>query len=97
MLDKVREAVGELVEAESAAHRAEELGDLLFVLVNIGRKTGIEVEAALRSANDKFRRRFRHVELAAAAQGRALRDMTFEELDALWDAAKAAERWEAPS
>jgi tetrapyrrole methylase family protein/MazG family protein len=95
VLEKVREEVGELVEAEEAGHRAEELGDLLFVLVNVGRKTGIEVEAALRSANDKFRRRFRHVELAAAARGVALRDMTFEELDALWDAAKAAERGEA--
>ena len=94
VLDKVREEAGELVEAESAADRAEELGDLLFVLVNVGRKTGIEVEAALRSANDKFRRRFRHVELAAAARGVALRDMTFEELDALWDAAKAHERGE---
>jgi len=94
VLDKVREEVGELVEAESAAHRAEELGDLLFVLVNVGRKTGIEVEAALRSANDKFRRRFRHVELAAATRGTALRDMSFEELDALWDAAKAFERGE---
>ncbi len=95
VLDKVREEVGELVEAEDADHRAEELGDLLFVLVNVGRKTGIEVEAALRAANDKFRRRFRHVELAAAAQGTALRDMTFEQLDALWDAAKADERREA--
>jgi len=57
-------------------------------------KTGIEVEAALRGANDKFRRRFRHVELGAAARGTALRDMTFEELDALWDAAKADERRE---
>ncbi|MHB8959123.1 MAG: nucleoside triphosphate pyrophosphohydrolase [Candidatus Limnocylindrales bacterium] len=95
VLDKVREEVGELVEAEGHDHRTEELGDLLFVLVNVGRKTGIEVEAALRSANDKFRRRFRHVELAAAAQGTALRDMTFEQLDALWDAAKADERREA--
>ena len=95
VLDKVREEVGELVEAEDHDHRAEELGDLLFVLVNVGRKTGIEVEGALRSANDKFRRRFRHVELAAAAQGTALRDMTFEQLDALWDAAKAHERREA--
>ena len=95
VLDKVREEVGELVEAEDDDHRAEELGDLLFVLVNVGRKTGIEVEGALRSANDKFRRRFRHVELAAAAQGTALRDMTFEQLDALWDAAKAHERREA--
>jgi tetrapyrrole methylase family protein / MazG family protein len=95
VLDKVREEVGELVEAESAAHRAEELGDLLFVLVNVGRRTGVEVEAALRGANEKFRRRFRHVELAAAARGVALRDLSFEELDALWDAAKADERREA--
>jgi tetrapyrrole methylase family protein/MazG family protein len=97
VLDKVREEVGELVTAERADHRAEELGDLLFVLVNVGRKTGIEVESALRSANDKFRRRFRHVEQDAAARGVALRDLTFEELDALWDAAKAAERREATS
>jgi len=95
VLDKVHEEVGELVAADNDAHRAEELGDLLFVLVNVGRKTGIEVEAAVRAANEKFRRRFRHVELAAAARGVALRDMTFEELDALWDAAKAAERGEA--
>ena len=95
VLDKVREEVGELVEAETAEHRAEELGDLLFVLVNVGRKTGIEVEAALRSANDKFRRRFRHVERSAAASGVALRDLPFEQLDALWDAAKADERREA--
>ena len=94
VLAKVREEIDELVEAESPAHRAEELGDLLFVLVNVGRKTGLEAEAALRGANDKFRRRFRHVELAAAAKGTALRDMTFEQLDALWDAAKAAERGE---
>jgi len=95
VLDKVREEAGELVAAETPDHRAEELGDLLFVLVNVGRKTGVEVEAALRAANDKFRRRFRHVEGAAAARGVALRDLSFEELDALWDAAKAAERGEA--
>jgi MazG family protein len=95
VLDKVREEVGELVEAEDAAHRAEELGDLLFVLVNVGRKSGIEVEGALRAANEKFRRRFRRVEQAAAARQVALRDLSFEELDALWDAAKADERREA--
>jgi tetrapyrrole methylase family protein/MazG family protein len=95
VLDKVHEEVVELVEAPDQAHRAEELGDLLFVLVNVGRKTGIEVEGALRAANEKFRRRFRHVELAAAARGVALRELSFEELDALWDAAKAFERGEA--
>jgi tetrapyrrole methylase family protein/MazG family protein len=95
VLDKVREEVDELVAAEDSAARAEELGDLLFVLVNVGRKSGVEVEAALRAANEKFRRRFRHVETSAAASGVALRDLSFEELDALWDAAKADERREA--
>ncbi|HEY4189703.1 MAG TPA: nucleoside triphosphate pyrophosphohydrolase [Candidatus Limnocylindrales bacterium] len=95
VLDKVSEEVGELVEAETDAHRAEELGDLLFVLVNVGRKTGIEVEGALRAANEKFRRRFGYVERAAATDDVALRDLSFEQLDALWDAAKAAEREEA--
>ena len=95
VLDKVHEEVLELVEAPDAAARAEELGDLLFVLVNVGRWTGVEAEGALRAANEKFRRRFRHVELGAAARGVALRDLSFEELDALWDAAKAFERGEA--
>jgi MazG family protein len=95
VLDKVREEAGELVAADDPAHRAEELGDLLFVLVNVGRKSGIETEAALRSANEKFRRRFRHVERASAGRGVALRDLSFDELDALWNAAKAEERGEA--
>lgn len=95
VLDKVREEVAELAAADGPAERAEELGDLLFVLVNVGRRSGVEVEAALRAANDKFRRRFRHVEQAAASRGVALRDLSFDELDALWDAAKAAERGEA--
>ena len=71
VLDKVREEVGRARRGRGRdAHRAEELGDLLFVLVNVGRKTGIEVEGALRAANEKFRRRFRHVERAAAARRR---------------------------
>jgi tetrapyrrole methylase family protein / MazG family protein len=92
VLDKVREELDELRGAPDATARAEEFGDLLFVLVNVGRKTGIEAEAALRAANDKFRRRFRHVEELAAERDVALRDLGFDELDALWDAAKAHER-----
>jgi len=70
-----------------------------MVVVNLGRKHGIEAEAALRAANDKFRRRFRVVERLAAERGVALRDLSFEELDELWDQAKredalAAEAWE---
>src|SRR5207244_2680912 len=74
------------------AEQAEEYGDLLFVLVNVARWQGIEAEAALRSANDKFRRRFASVERQAAERGAALRDLDFAALDALWDAAKAEEK-----
>jgi tetrapyrrole methylase family protein / MazG family protein len=95
VLEKVREEVDELLAAPDERARAEELGDLLFVLVNVARRQGIEAEASLRGANDKFRRRFRHVEGAAAARGVALRDLSFEALDELWDAAKAHERQEA--
>jgi tetrapyrrole methylase family protein / MazG family protein len=92
VLDKVAEEAEELRQAAGAAEQAEEFGDLLLVLVNVARRRGIEAEAAVRAANDKFRRRFASVERAAAAQGVALRDLDFTALDALWDAAKAEER-----
>ena len=63
VLDKVTEELAELRAAGTDAEWAEEFGDLLFVLVNVARRHGIESEAALRAANDKFRRRFRSVEL----------------------------------
>jgi tetrapyrrole methylase family protein/MazG family protein len=91
VLDKVTEELDELRAAPDAAGRAEEFGDLLFVLVNVGRRMGIELEAALRAANAKFRRRFASVERQAAARGVALRDLDFAALDELWDAAKAEE------
>ena len=74
------------------AERSEEFGDLLFVLVNVARRRGIEAEAAVRAANTKFRRRFASVERQAAARGVALRDLDFAALDALWDTAKAEEK-----
>jgi MazG family protein len=92
VLDKVAEEADELRRAADAAERAEEFGDLLFVLVNVARRRGIEAEAAVRAANAKFRRRFASVETAAADQGVALRDLDFAALDALWDAAKAEEK-----
>jgi tetrapyrrole methylase family protein/MazG family protein len=92
VLDKVAEELGELREAPTLAEKAEEYGDLLFVLVNVARWHGIEAEAALRAANDKFRRRFASVERQAAERGVALRDLDFEALDLLWDAAKTEER-----
>ena len=91
VLDKVVEEAEELRDAASDAETAEEFGDLLFVLVNVARRRGIEAEAAVRAANAKFRRRFASVERGAAAQGVALRDLDFDALDALWDAAKAEE------
>jgi tetrapyrrole methylase family protein / MazG family protein len=92
VLDKVTEEIGEFADAATPAERAEEYGDLLFVLVNVARWHGIEAEAALRAANDKFRRRFRSVERQAAGRGVALKDLDFEGLDALWDIAKQEER-----
>jgi tetrapyrrole methylase family protein/MazG family protein len=95
VLDKVVEEVEELrgaADTDDPEAWAEEFGDLLFVLVNVARKRGVEAEAAMRAANAKFRRRFGSVERQAADRGAALRDLDFETLDALWDAAKAEER-----
>jgi MazG family protein len=97
ILDKVHEELAELLAAETPAHREEEIGDLLMVLVNLARRHGVEAEAALRGANDKFRRRFGRVEGAVAARGVALRDLDFDQLDELWDAAKVADRAAAAS
>ncbi|HET7027168.1 MAG TPA: nucleoside triphosphate pyrophosphohydrolase [Candidatus Limnocylindrales bacterium] len=88
VLAKVEEEVGELRAASNPAERAEELGDLLFVLVNVARRLGLEAEGSLRAANDKFRRRFGVVERLAAEREVALRDLSFEQLDELWDRAK---------
>ncbi len=95
VLDKVVEETEELREAAEggdAAAWVEEFGDLLFVLVNVARKRGVEAEAAVRAANAKFRRRFASVERQAAERGVALCDLDFAALDALWDSAKAEER-----
>jgi MazG family protein len=78
--------------AAALAHAQEELGDVLAVIVNLGRRSGIDAEAALRGANDKFRRRFAEVQRRAASRGIVLKDADFTTLDALWDEAKAAER-----
>jgi len=95
VLDKVVEEADELRAAADDPDPAawtEEFGDLLFVLVNVARKRGVEAEAAVRAANAKFRRRFASVERQAADRGVALRDLDFAALDELWDTAKAEER-----
>ncbi len=95
VLDKLREEVGEL-EDEIAAGDVEkaraELGDLMFVCANLARKLDVEPEAALRGANAKFERRFAHIERRLAEQGRSPEASTLEEMDALWDEAKALEK-----
>ena len=68
--------------------QAEELGDVLFVLVNWARWLKVEPETALREANAKFYRRFRYIEQQVRGDGKQLSDHTLEELDALWEAAK---------
>jgi MazG family protein len=70
---------------------AEEFGDLLFVMANIARHLGVDPEAALRDANAKFTRRFKSIEAALAAEGRKPEDSTLEEMDRLWEDAKAVE------
>lgn len=89
VLEKVREEIEEIRCAEDAEALTDELGDLFFVLVNLARWKKIDAEAALQAANRKFKRRFGHVEQRAREQGRALPEMSLNEMDALWDEAKA--------
>jgi len=103
-LDKVREEVAEVtaeIERDLAfAHAneskftpapetAEEIGDLLFSIVNLTRHLKLDAEELLTGANDKFARRFRAVEARIKAQGKTMKQCTLEELDAAWDAVKA--------
>ena len=95
VIDKIAEEAVELLGAEDDASRREELGDLLFVIVNLGRKLGIDAEGALRGASRKMASRFAKVERLAAADGVQLRALGLDELDVLWNRAKAQEREEA--
>lgn len=96
IFNKIEEELAELHEAlrhgEDAEHITEELGDLLFAIVNVARYLERDPEAALRKANAKFERRFRHIEDGLARQGREFRDVTLKDMDALWDEAKTKER-----
>jgi MazG family protein len=102
VLGKAEEELAELKAAVASRDEAgdtsgtkrasEELGDLLFAAANIARHLGVDAEAALRDASAKFVRRFGSVERALAKDGRTAEDATLEEMDQLWDEAKAAER-----
>jgi ATP diphosphatase len=107
VFDKVREELAELEEVALPAPDdtalvsstpttpeaiKEEFGDLLFVVANVARHLRIDPEAALRGANQKFIRRFSHIEQRLAGQGRAPSQSSLQEMDALWDEAKAIEK-----
>jgi len=90
---KIDEELGELDEAIASGDRAaitHELGDLLFSIVNVARKLGVDPEDALRGTTRRFRDRFGHVEREAKDQGRELSSMTLAEMDAIWERAKKA-------
>lgn len=94
---KLEEELGELrVEIDRQTPDptaiAGEVGDLLFVLVNLSRKLGVEPEVALKSTNRKFRRRFHHIEEQLAASGRTCAEASLDEMDAHWNKAKRRER-----
>jgi tetrapyrrole methylase family protein/MazG family protein len=88
VLEKVVEEIQEIKAATTNDELVEEIGDLLFVLVNLARWKKIDAESALRETNLKFKKRFAYVENGAKKQGRELSSMTLEEMDVLWDEAK---------
>ena len=96
VLDKLREEIdevrAELAAGSDQARLQDEIGDVLFVGVNLARLTHVDYSAALRGANAKFERRFRRMEALAAAEGRRLEGMNLAEQDAYWDRAKAEEK-----
>lgn len=93
--DKLHEELEELKQAVQNNHRRhieDELGDLLFALVNLARFLDINPEDALRQTTEKFIRRFQQIEEHFSRQGKDLRDLSLEEMDAVWDAAKKQEK-----
>ena len=93
VLDKIDEETREVREAvetlgPKSPEAEEEIGDLLFAIANLARKLGVEPEAALRVANDKFQKRFDDVERQVTNKGERMRDLTLEQLEAHWVIAK---------
>ncbi|MFS8181629.1 nucleoside triphosphate pyrophosphohydrolase [Pseudovibrio denitrificans] len=93
VLDKIKEEVEELsdevkAEAPDLAKIEDELGDVLFAIANLARHLEIQPEAALKRTNAKFRRRFAHIEDAAQAENRPLADLSLDEMETHWQAAK---------
>jgi ATP diphosphatase len=100
VLAKIREEADEIEAALAAGQTSDagaEAGDLLFAVVNLARHLDADPEAVLRTTNQKFERRFAWIERALAADGKTPAGATLDEMDALWDAAKVAERQDAPA
>ena len=95
VVDKIREETDEVAETldlpDADPHVAEELGDLLFVVVNLCRRRKVDPELALFNANRKFERRFNAIEAALKAQGISLAAATADEMEAAWQAVKRSE------
>jgi MazG family protein len=94
VFEKLQEELAELDGARKAGSQEalqDEIGDLLFVIVNIARFLKVDPEQALRGTNSKFRRRFAHVEEGLEAQGKSLGDASIEEMESLWQHAKRHE------
>ncbi|CVI55380.1 nucleoside triphosphate pyrophosphohydrolase [Agrobacterium leguminum] len=95
ILDKIEEEIAELREALAEGRPekvSDELGDLIFALVNIGRHVKADPEDALRGTNTKFRRRFNHIETSLTQNGETLEEASLERMEDLWQAAKRIER-----
>ncbi|MQB09193.1 nucleoside triphosphate pyrophosphohydrolase [Agrobacterium sp. ICMP 6402] len=95
ILDKIEEEIAELREALAEGRPekvSDELGDLIFALVNIGRHVKADPENALRGTNTKFRRRFNHIETSLSDNGETLQAASLERMEDLWQAAKRIER-----
>ena len=92
VLDKLNEELQEVHAAQDRAERNDEIGDLLFAVVNLARWYNIEPESALREANRRFKDRFGYIEQQARQQGRSIADLSLDEMEALWQVAKH-EKW----
>jgi ATP diphosphatase len=92
VVEKIAEEAREVAEARTQAEREEEVGDLLFVVANLARHLKVDPEAALRAANAKFTRRFHHIEAGLAARGIKPGTASLNEMEALWQDAKVAEK-----
>jgi len=100
VVDKIEEEIAELRaelgQGASVDRLSHEIGDLLFAVVNLARHLEVDAEASLRQANAKFERRFRKIEDALHASGRRVGDASLDEMETLWQQAKAAERTPSP-